>query len=250
MYREISKFGDLGPLVLRYVVPLVLCLQFACGGTPKPEPNLRPVTPRKEIVGVWYTVAAGDTVARLAKRHGVAHDDIVELNGIENPDKLRIGRPIFLYGLDELVKRVRRKAVARKRTKRGKRRGGVPPLVWPVRGAVLSSAFGPRGRRKHKGIDLAHKPGTPIYAAAAGQVVYSNNKQRGYGNLVIIKHPNDVLTVYAHNRRNLVDEGDRVGQGAAIAELGNTGRSSGPHLHFELRIRGRAVDPLAYLPAK
>ena len=102
----------------------------------------------------------------------------------------------------------------------------------------------------HRGIDLAAKPGTPIFAVADGVVVYSDNKQRGYGNLVIIDHGKGVLTVYAHNRRNLVDEGERVRQGARIAEVGNTGRSTGPHLHFELRVKGKAVNPLDYLPAK
>ena len=101
-----------------------------------------------------------------------------------------------------------------------------------------------------QGIDIAVKPGTPIHAVAAGTVIYSDNKQRGYGNLVIIEHKNRVVSVYAHNRRNLVDEGDSVRQGAPIAEVGNTGRSTGPHLHFELRVRGKAVNPLDYLPAR
>jgi murein DD-endopeptidase MepM/ murein hydrolase activator NlpD len=250
LYREIPKHDSLGRLTFGFLAVLLLLIQLGCGGAPKSIHDIRALKPSRDIVGVWYTVVAGDTVAVLAKRHGVPHDDIVELNGIENPDKLRVGRPIFLFGVDELVKRVRKKTRAKKRQRKGRRRAGVPPLVWPVRGAVLSSGFGPRGRRKHKGIDLAHKPRVSIYAAASGVVVYSNNKQRGYGNLVIIKHPNDVLTVYAHNRRNLVDEGQHVVQGARIAELGNTGRSSGPHLHFELRVRGRAVDPLEYLPAK
>ncbi len=206
----------------------------------------------KEPIGVWYTVVAGDTVEGIAQRYSVVFDDIVELNGIADPNELKVGQPLFLYGIDELVKRVskRRSDKQKGRPLKARFKTKVGPLVWPVRGAVLTSGFGPRGRRKHKGIDLAHKPGTPIYAAASGVVVYSNNKQRGYGNLVIIKHRSGVLTVYAHNRRNLVDEGMRVRQGARIAELGNTGRSTGPHLHFELRVNGRAVNPMPYLPSK
>ncbi len=119
-----------------------------------------------------------------------------------------------------------------------------------MRAGTLTSRYGPRGRRIHKGIDIGAKPGTPIYAAAAGTVVYSDDKQRGYGNLVILKHAGGWATVYAHNRRNLVDEGDTVRQGAPIAEVGSTGRSTGPHLHFEVRRRGKAVDPLKQLPKR
>ncbi|MGC6417730.1 MAG: LysM peptidoglycan-binding domain-containing M23 family metallopeptidase [Bradymonadia bacterium] len=209
------------------------------------------------IVGVWYTVVAGDTVASISERFGVPTVDIVELNGLARPDRLLVGQPLFLYGIDELVKRISKTSVPTtrqptrsRRRSRGRYRKLVGPLIWPVKGAVFTSGFGPRGRRKHKGIDLAHKPGTPIYSVASGVVVYSDNKQRGYGNLVIIRHQRGVLSVYAHNKRNLVDEGDSVRQGSKIAELGNTGRSTGPHLHFELRVKGRAVNPLDYLPPK
>ena len=207
-----------------------------------------------ELVGVWYTVKKGDTVASVAKEAGVPAIDIVELNGLSNEKDLRVGQKLFLYGIERLVSRIK------KRPKKGRKPSaaaskGAPkrskvPFVWPVRDGVLTSGYGPRGRRLHKGIDIAAPPGTPVYAAASGTVIYSDNKQRGYGNLVIIEHPGNWVTVYAHNRRNLVDEGDSVRQGARIAEVGSTGRSTGPHLHFELRRRGKAIDPLKRLPRK
>jgi len=81
-------------------------------------------------------------------------------------------------------------------------------------------------------------------------VIYSDNKQRGYGNLVILRHSALFTTLYAHNRKNQVDEGDEVRQGQMIAEVGSTGRSTGAHLHFEIHYKGRARDPLHYLPAR
>ena len=99
--------------------------------------------------------------------------------------------------------------------------------------------------RPHKGIDLVSN--APIYAARSGVVIYSGSRQRGYGNLVILQHKDKYVTVYAHNRRNLVDEGAKVRQGEQIAELGNTGRSTGPHLHFEIRYQGKPINPMTIL---
>ena len=220
-----------------------MCLLAACGSSPRHKDERIKPARAEELVGVWYTVVAGDTVQAISDRHRVKVDDIVELNGLTDPSRLVVGQALFLFGVDHLVRRLGAKTKPRKIK-------GVPALAWPIEGGVLTSGYGPRGRRLHKGIDIAKREGTPIYAAADGTVVYSNNKQRGYGNLVIIRHAEGVMTVYAHNRRNLVDEGQFVRQGAQIAELGNTGRSTGPHLHFELRVKGKAVDPLKYLPER
>ncbi|WP_144053651.1 peptidoglycan DD-metalloendopeptidase family protein [Baaleninema simplex] len=120
--------------------------------------------------------------------------------------------------------------------------------IWPAQG-VLSSGFGWRWGRMHNGIDIAGPIGTPIVAAAPGVVTYAQWNSGGYGNLVEITHPDGSLTLYAHNNRLLVNEGQQVAQGQQIAEMGNTGFSTGPHLHFEVHPAGQgAVNPLAYLP--
>lgn len=120
-------------------------------------------------------------------------------------------------------------------------------FIWPARG-VLTSGFGPRWGRMHRGIDIAAPVGTPIYAAAAGVVTYSQWNDGGYGNLVEIRHADGTLTLYAHNHRNLVRVGQYVEQGQQIAEMGSTGRSTGPHLHFEIHLPGRgAVNPMIFL---
>lgn len=120
--------------------------------------------------------------------------------------------------------------------------------MWPARG-VFTSGFGMRWGRMHKGIDIAGPIGTPIMAAATGIVTFAGWNSGGYGNLVEIEHPDGSLTRYAHNHRILVSAGQDVIQGQLIAEMGSTGNSTGPHLHFELYPPGTdAADPLAYLP--
>ena len=122
--------------------------------------------------------------------------------------------------------------------------------IWPARG-VMTSGYGPRWGRMHRGIDIAGPIGTPIVAVADGEVITAGWNSGGYGNLVKLKHNNGTVTVYAHNQRILVRRGQQVTQGQQIAEMGSTGRSTGPHLHFEMHPKGSgAVNPMAYLPKK
>ncbi|MBD1808142.1 peptidoglycan DD-metalloendopeptidase family protein [Microcoleus sp. FACHB-SPT15] len=123
-------------------------------------------------------------------------------------------------------------------------------FIWPAKG-VLTSGYGRRWGRMHKGIDIAASVGTPIFAAGPGVIVSAGWNSGGYGNLVEIQHPDGSLTLYAHNNRILVRRGQEVAQGQQISEMGSTGRSTGPHLHFELHPNGRgAVNPMAYLPGR
>ena len=103
-----------------------------------------------------------------------------------------------------------------------------------------------RWGRMHEGIDIGVSSGTPVHAAAAGTVIHAG-WLGGYGNLVVIDHGNGLSTAYAHNSSFVVGTGASVGKGFVIALSGNTGSSSGPHVHFEVRVNGAAVDPLGYL---
>ena len=131
--------------------------------------------------------------------------------------------------------------------------GAAPPagapssagFVWPARG-VLTSHFGWRWGRVHEGIDVANGVGTPIVAAASGTVIIAG-WQGGYGNMVVVSHGNNVTTGYAHLSSIGVGVGQTVGQGSVIGGMGSTGNSTGSHLHFEVRLGGRAVNPLGYL---
>lgn len=118
-------------------------------------------------------------------------------------------------------------------------------FIWPVNGTV-TSGYGWRWGRLHEGVDIAAPSGTPIWAAAAGTVIYAG-WLGGYGNLVVVDHGNGLATAYAHASAVLVSVGQSVGQGETVSLVGSTGNSSGPHLHFEVRVNGSAVDPLLYL---
>jgi lipoprotein NlpD len=119
-------------------------------------------------------------------------------------------------------------------------------FIWPTQG-ILSQGF---RKYQHEGIDIANASGTPIFAAAAGEVIKAGWDDWGLGNVIQIKHPNGSMTVYGHNRRLLVSKGQQVSQNQIIAEMGSTGNSTAPHLHFEIHPDGRvAVNPLNILPS-
>jgi lipoprotein NlpD len=117
--------------------------------------------------------------------------------------------------------------------------------MWPSDGKVV----GTFEDGKNKGIDIAGKPGQKVMAASAGKVMYAGSGIRGYGNLVIVKHSNNVLSAYAHNRAIVVKEGDPVVKGQTIAEMGNSDADS-VKLHFEIRQQGKPVDPSRFLPSR
>lgn len=120
--------------------------------------------------------------------------------------------------------------------------------IWPARG-VLTSGYGWRWGRMHRGIDIAAPVGTPIYAAASGVVEFSGWNSGGYGYMVEVRHPDGSMTRYAHNSRNIARVGQQIAQGEQIAEVGSTGYSTGPHVHFEIHLPNQGtVNPIAYLP--
>ncbi|MEN8213029.1 MAG: M23 family metallopeptidase [Pseudomonadota bacterium] len=129
----------------------------------------------------------------------------------------------------------------------------IKPSGMPVKG-YISSGFGGRihpisGKYKgHKGVDIPGKRGTRIKSVAGG-VVIKSERVSGYGNLVEVKHADGLSTVYAHNKKNLVSKGDIIEKGGTVALLGNTGRSTGPHVHFEVRKDGEAVNPMRFINA-
>ena len=159
-----------------YVILIVLVGGglFGCG------PSVRE-NRSKPLNGYWYTVKAGDSQRSLKQTHGVDLNDLREINGLAKDEALKTGQRLFLFGVQKGKKRVAKKRVSTKRRAKRKVRQQLPKTdqkwIWPVRGARLTSKFGKRGNRPHKGIDLAKKPGAPIYAAADGVVVYSGSRQ-------------------------------------------------------------------------
>lgn len=119
---------------------------------------------------------------------------------------------------------------------------------WPINRARLTRGYLPHKRRPHLGIDLAAPKKTPVFAAHQGMVIYAGRDFRGFGNMILIESGHGWASLYAHLDKILVSEGQKVKIGESIALVGNTGRSSGPHLHFEIRKNKGPVDPLLYLP--
>ncbi len=121
-------------------------------------------------------------------------------------------------------------------------------LAWPVPSSKrLTSKFGKRWGRSHEGIDIAARVGTSIIAAESGVVIYSGNDLGGYGNLTVIAHDGGLFSIYAHAKKNYTRKGDKVHRGQVIGQVGMTGRTTGPHLHFEVRYDSKALDPLKFV---
>lgn len=113
---------------------------------------------------------------------------------------------------------------------------------------MLYARFGKKGREPHDGIDVAAPAGTPVATAAEGTVLFAG-EQTGYGQIVIVDHGAGLVTLYAHNRDLRVKTGQKVREGQVVATVGDSGRTSGPHLHFEVRKEGTPMDPFEYLDA-
>ena len=122
--------------------------------------------------------------------------------------------------------------------------------MWPVKGKIISSFGSSQKSMQNDGINIAAKKGTPVVAADAGTIGYAGNQLKGYGNLILIRHSNGWMTAYAHNDKIYVKKGDYVEYNQAIGEVGNTGRSTGPHLHYEILYQGRPVNPMPFMKAK
>jgi len=252
-------------MALRFICILGLLALPACYKTVVSHGPVR----KSEAV---YQVRAGDTLYSLSKRYGTDYHTLARRNHIHYPYIIYTGQRLYLRGVAPrpsyipLPKRhkktVRGRSVGRKRapgygmvkSRRHKNASRVSHrrivrLHWPVRGKVTSK-FGRRHGRPHDGIDISVPEGTPVRAAADGDVVYSSRRLTGYGNLIIIRHTHDMFTAYAHNKSNLVHRGAHVKRGEIIARVGRTGHASGPHLHFEVRRGPTPVNPLVYLPKR
>ena len=213
---------------------------------------------------IEYPVHKGDSLYSIGQRFSVSVSELSDLNDIDDPRALRIGQVLKIpYRGQGVAKRPKPEAGgaepapdanSKKSVRLNQARVYIGRLAWPVRKGKLASPFGPRWMNFHEGLDFSAPVGTPVYAAHDGRVVHSDDRLRGYGNLIVIQAPG-LLTIYAHNDRNLVRAGQTVSKGDLIAEVGATGHATGPHLHFETRIKNKdgknvAVDPLVFYPRK
>ncbi len=182
--------------------------------------------------GLLYRVDPGDEVADIADAYGINSEDILAVNFIRSGDDLTVGQEIILP-----YARPAREAVLAARGEL---------WLWPVSGRI-TSFFGPRWGSFHTGIDISAPTGTPVAASRGGRVVFAG--WRGsYGNLVIVDHRDGKTTWYAHLSRFAVGTGAWVERGQTLGFVGSTGRSTGPHVHLEIRVHDQPQNPLNFLP--
>jgi len=198
-----------------------------------------------------HVVRPGENLYRISLHYGVPVDRLIRANHIDDVRTLEVGQTLRVPGARRGAPEVPLAPVAARGAPPGSREIALRDtdlrFSWPLGGHV-SSGYGRRGFGEHDGIDIPAREGTEVHAAEAGRVIHSGRKLGDYGNVVIVKHAGRYATLYAHNRRNLVQTGDFVEKGQPIAQVGDTGNASAPHLHFEIRRDQRALDPLLYLP--
>ena len=213
-----------------------------------------PVAVSKPKPGVMVTVQRGQNLYRIATDHGITMRDLAAWNGIRSPYTIHPGQRLRLYpggGTSVARNTTVRSPPPRKPTSTPKPVAAPVATTfawrWPVDGPLLAMYLA--GEPTRQGIDIGGREGAPVRSAADGVVVYSGSGLVGYGELVIVKHDEQWLSAYGHNRKRLVDEGQAVKAGQQIAELGHSGAAR-DMLHFEIRYNGKPVDPLRYLPQR
>ncbi|OCL25667.1 hypothetical protein U472_15160 [Orenia metallireducens] len=183
---------------------------------------------------IIHKIKPGETIWSIAQGYNISSYELTKANNIEHPNLIQIGDSLIIP-ISQSKSYSTSGSINQERS-----------FIWPTRYKRITSPFGSRWGRMHKGIDIAAPKGSVVRAAKSG-VVTQSRYLSGYGKAIYIDHGNGVSTRYAHNSRLLVRVGERVYQGQVIAYSGSTGRSTGPHLHFEIRIRDRAINPLTYL---
>jgi murein DD-endopeptidase MepM/ murein hydrolase activator NlpD len=221
--------------------------------------------------GVYHPVGKGVTLYRISLAYKVPIAKILEANGLASPSALKVGQKLFIPGAAKVLS-VEPSAPLSPKERQDLEASlesedrpaaadlpGVPEkekppwhgqeldLIWPIQGKINSS-FGPRGARLHAGIDIASPSYQEVKAAMDGEVILARNSATGYGNAVVLRHDSGFSTIYGHMSVVIAREGESVRQGQPIGGVGSTGRSTGPHLHFELRRQGKPLDPLPHLP--
>jgi len=196
-----------------------------------------------------HRVRPGENLYRIGKAYGVSVKRLAEANHLRDPSRIEVGQRLLIPGARrELpVTLITPRAVSVRRNEVHGPKDAKMNFAWPVTGGIVTSGFGRRGHGFHDGVDISAPAGTPVHAAQDGDVIYSD-ALRGYGNVIILRHAGGFATVYAHNQVNRAHERQHVRQGDIIGSVGDSGRTSGANLHFEVRQDNVALDPLEFLP--
>ncbi len=253
----ISTPAPIASAIRKGLTLLCILLLSACFGHPSaPVSDLSPLQSGLTA----YKVKKGDTLYSISFRTGKDYKRIAAWNNISAPyliyvnDQLRLTPPPrqTIAQKKQPSPKVKTNTTSKRKPTRTQSlpAANLPSKVakwaWPAKGKLIAKYAKARGIN---GIQIAANSATAVNSAAAGQVVYAGTGIRGYGQLLIVKHSEEFLSAYAHNKRILVKEGQRVSRGQQIAEMGSTGTNK-TKLHFEIRKNGQPVNPLKYLPLK
>ncbi len=203
-----------------------------------------PPQPDSVLIEKIYIVQRKDNLYRIALENNMTVEELKKLNNLKS-NNIYVGQKLYITPPKDRPPGSRVAEVITEEDLKTKAKIR-EDLIMPIDGKLLSE-YGIRNGRPHKGIDIGAPAGSPIYAVLDGTVVYAGI-QGNYGNVVVLEHPDFVMTVYAHNEKNLVSVGDVVKQGHLIATIGSTGNATTPHVHFEYRIKGKAINPRKVLP--
>ncbi|HEY7301615.1 MAG TPA: M23 family metallopeptidase [Xanthobacteraceae bacterium] len=232
----------------------------------RPSAPLGRPAPAAPVSSTVHVVRPGDTLSKVAHRYHRSVADLARANNIAPHASLKIGERLTIPGVNAPARAsvpVQRAPVASTTPPPGANvlsavpeapvaapkpaSEGIASLRWPVKGHIIAG-FGPKTNgQQNDGINLAVPEGTPVKAAEDGVVAYAGNELKGYGNLVLVRHPNGYVTAYAHAKELMVKRGDEVKRGQIIAKSGQTGNVDAPQLHFEVRKGQTPVDPIPLL---
>jgi lipoprotein NlpD len=231
--------------IIYIVLPLVL---INCAERQHISLEFLSPVPDAEAIGIYHEVQKGDTLMSICRLYSADLQEVAELNDITETSHIQIGQKIFIPDVAGPMPEVGEEVSEPAPVPEGPRHIDTweGEFIWPIEG-TLTSTFGVRKGKRHDGIDIAAPLGTEIHVAADGTVLFAGNHRDGYGNLVIVKHKNNLVTVYAHTQKYFVKEGDEVKRGQVIAKVGRTGRANGPHVHFEIREGVKPRNPMFFL---
>jgi murein DD-endopeptidase MepM/ murein hydrolase activator NlpD len=235
---------------------------------PAKAPATAPAVSASSSYGGFHIAGPGDTLTKIAHRYRVPVADLARANRIAPHAQIKLGDrltipapapradaapanppPVQQVAAVEPTHSANLASPTETPEAESKRETGGAMFRWPVRGRIIT-AFGPKPNgQQNDGINIAVPEGTPIKAAEEGDVAYAGNELKGYGNLILPRHPNGFVTAYAHASELLVKRGDKVKRGQVIGKSGRTGAINAPQLHFEIRKGSTPVDPTPYLGA-
>ena len=191
--------------------------------------------------GQYIRLKKGEDLKKLSKVYNVPQAQLLASNKGKKPLRGDLYFIPFKRGIIGWKQEVFSKDVTASYLNSGK-------FIWPVPSSKrISSHFGKRWGKQHQGIDIVAAEGRYIVATADGTVIYSGHGLKSYGNLIVLSHGGGFFSVYAHNRKNFINKGEKVYKGQVIGQIGQTGRTTGPHLHFEIRKNSRPLNPIKYV---